>query len=73
MKNLMVRANMLKTNVLNKLASKEKGVEKVVIILLCIAVVAGLLGAFYIWSKSTLLPAVEQSINQSIAQWFNPS
>lgn len=77
MNTLMVRAKSLKEKIANRIANKlqekEPGVDQIVLILIIIAVAAGVIGAFYIWSKGTLLPAVEQTINNSISQWFNPN
>ena len=77
MNTLFIRANMLKDRVLNKVKEavtrKECGMQEVVLILIIIAVAAGVIGAFYIWAKGTLLPAVETSINTSIQQWFDPN
>lgn len=73
MNTIMTGAAMLKNKLVNKLSKKEKGVDQIVIILIIVAVAAGLIGAFYIWGKGVLIPAVEQSINNSIQNWFNPN
>lgn len=77
MNSFIIRATELKNNcvntIKNALCKKEPGVDQIVLILIIIAVAAGIIGAFYIWSKATLIPAVETQINDSIAQWFNPN
>lgn len=77
MNKLIVRAAMLKNRAIEKVAEaftkKEKGLNEVVTILIIIAVVAGLIGAFYLWAKSQLLPAVETQIDNSIKTWFSPN
>ena len=77
MNKLLVRAAMLKNRAIEKVAEavtkKEKGLNEVVTILIIIAVVAGLIGAFYIWAKASLLPAVETQIDDSIKTWFSPN
>lgn len=73
MSKLMTRALRLKNKLMDKMSAKEKGVDQIVLILIIIAVAAGIIGAFYIWGKGVLLPAVEESINNSIQTWFNPN
>lgn len=77
MNKLFVRAAMLKDSTAKKIADaitkKEKGINEVVIILIIIAVAAGLIGAFYLWSKSQLLPTIETQIDNSIKTWFSPN
>lgn len=73
MSKLMTRASRLKNKLMDKMSTKEKGVDQIVLILIIIAVAAGIIGAFYIWGKGVLLPAVEESINNSIQTWFNPN
>ncbi len=66
-------ANNLKNKALEILTKKDAGIEQVVLILIIIAVAAGVIGAFYIWAKSTLVPAVEGEISNRVTDWFKPN
>ncbi len=77
MNKLLMKAASFTNTVISRVkgafTKREKGLSEIVIILIIIAVAAGLIGAFYLWSKASLLPAVERQINDSISEWFKPN
>ena len=67
------KALTLKDSLREKVTSKEAGFDQVVIILIIVAIAAGVLGAFYIWAKGDLLDAFEDTISDSMSKWFSDS
>lgn len=70
---LMIKAKIKKDSLLNSIQEREAGIDQPVIIILIIAVATSVIGAFYLYSKNTLLPNVETELNGRVSDWFDPN
>ena len=57
----------------NRLLSKRKGSDQLIVMFIIIAVAAGIAGLLYIFAKSTLLPSIQDKLTTLVNNWFNHS
>lgn len=57
----------------NRLLSKRKGSDQLIVMFIIIAVAAGIAGLLYIFAKSTLLPNIQDKLTTLVNNWFNHS
>ena len=57
----------------NRLLSKSKGSDQLIVMFIIIAVAAGIAGLLYIFAKSTLLPNIQDKLTTLVNNWFNHS
>ena len=70
---LAIKAKIKKDQLIDSLKTKEDGLDQPIIILIIIAVAAGVIGAFYLYAKGTLVPSVENQLNDNVTNWFDPN
>ena len=57
----------------NRLPSKRKGSDQLIVMFIIISVAAGIAGLLYIFAKSTLLPNIQDKLTTLVNNWFNHS
>ena len=57
----------------NRLLSKRKGSDQLIVMFIIIAVAAGIAGLLYIFAKSTLLPNIQDNLTTCVHNWFTHS
>ena len=57
----------------NRLLSKRKGSDQLIVMFIIIAVAASIAGLLYIFAKSTLLPNIQDKLTTLVNNWFNHS
>ena len=57
----------------NRLLSKRKGSDQLIVMFIIIAVAAGIAGLLDIFAKSTLLPNIQDKLTTLVNNWFNHS
>ena len=57
----------------NRLLSKRKGSDQLIVMFIIIAVAAGIAGLLYIFATGTLLPNFQNKLTNLINNWFNHS
>lgn len=69
--NLVAKKECVLRSAKDLLRKKEAGIDQIVIILILIAVAAGLIGLFYTFTKGTLIPNLQGKLTNSINNWFS--